>query len=106
MEIIMEQWDEKLLYDKAKKKAREIRSFYYNLMCYCIVIPTLIFINLYFTPEHIWFYWSMLGWGIGLFFHGMGAFGWSPFLGKDWEEKKLKQFMEEEQQRKQNNTKN
>ncbi len=96
MEIAMEELNENLRYQRAKKKAREIRSFYFNLLCYCIVIPVLIFINLYFTPEFYWFYFSMLGWGIGLLFHGMGAFGWNPFLGKDWEERKLKQFMEEE----------
>lgn len=96
MEIAMEELNENLRYQRAKKKAREIRSFYFNLLCYCIVIPVLIFINLYFTPEFYWFYFSMLGWGIGLLFHGMGAFGWNPFLGKDWEERKLKQFIEEE----------
>lgn len=93
-------FDEAQLYKKARKKAKEMRSFYYNLMCYCIVIPILIFINLYFTPEFYWFYFSMLGWGIGLLFHAMAAFGWNPFLGKDWEEKKMRQFMEEEQAKK------
>lgn len=96
MEIAMEELNENRRYERAKKKAREIRSFYFNLLCYCIVIPFLIFINLYYTPEFYWFYFSMIGWGIGLLFHGMAAFGWSPFLGKDWEEKKFKQFMEEE----------
>ena len=88
---------ERIIYKKAKKKAQEIRSFYINLTCYCVIIPTLIFINLYFTPEFYWFYFSMLGWGMGLLFHGMSAFGWNPFLGKGWEERKLKQFMDEEQ---------
>jgi hypothetical protein len=99
MEIIMEN-NESIIYKKAKKKAKEIRAFYINLMCYCTVIPIIIFINLYYMPEFYWFYFSMLGWGIGLFFHAMGAFEWNPFLGKNWEDRKLKQFMEEEQARK------
>lgn len=99
MEIIMET-NENIIYRKAKKKAREIRSFYISLMCYCIVVPFLIFINLTYTPEFYWFIFSMAGWGIGLIFHAMSAFNWNPILGKDWEERKLKQFMDEERSKK------
>lgn len=84
-------------YKRARKQAREIRSFYINLMCYCAVIPALIYINLRFSPQIYWFFFSMAGWGLGLFFHAMSAFGWSPFFGRGWEERKLKQFLEEEQ---------
>lgn len=90
---------ERHIYEKAKKRAKEIRSFYYNLALYCTIIPILVFINLYYMPEFQWFWFSMLGWGSGLLFHAMGAFGYNPFLGKDWEEKKLKQFIEEEEQK-------
>jgi hypothetical protein len=38
----------------------------------------------------------MLGWGIGLLFHAMRVFNWFPFLNKEWEERKIKQFMEED----------
>jgi hypothetical protein len=38
----------------------------------------------------------MLGWGIGLFFHAMKVFNWFPFFNKEWEEKKIKQYMEQE----------
>lgn len=93
-------------YERAKKKAKEIRAFYINLCCYCIVIPCLIIVNLTFSPEYYWFLFSMLGWGIGLTFHAMNAFKWYPFLGRDWEERKIRQFMEEEARKKQTNTKN
>jgi hypothetical protein len=42
----------------------------------------------------------MLGWGIGVFFHGLKVFNYMPFFGKDWEEKKIKEFMEKEEQSK------
>jgi hypothetical protein len=42
----------------------------------------------------------MLGWGIGVFFHASKVFNFFPFLGKDWEEKKIKEFIEEEQKKK------
>lgn len=55
--------EDERLYKKAKEKAGNIRSFYINLTCYCIVIPCLIFINLKYSPEFYWFFFSMLGWG-------------------------------------------
>jgi hypothetical protein len=39
----------------------------------------------------------MGGWGIGLFFHGITAFDAVPFFNREWEERKLKQFLEEEE---------
>ncbi|MBF6608093.1 MAG: 2TM domain-containing protein [Flavobacterium sp.] len=94
MEITNE--TERAAYIRAKKKVKEIRSFYYNLTFYCIVIPILIFINLYYVPEQIWFFWPMLGWGIGLMFHGFEAFSYNPFLGKDWERRKIDELVEKE----------
>ncbi|HEU4495965.1 MAG TPA: 2TM domain-containing protein [Flavobacterium sp.] len=90
---------DKAKYENAKRKARKIRSFYYNLMCYCIVIPILVFINLMAMPEFQWFWFSMLGWGIGVIVHGMEAFQANPFLSKGWEERKLQQFIKEEEQK-------
>lgn len=82
--------------ERARKRVKEIRSFYINLSLYCIVIPILITVNLVFTPDFYWFFFSMAGWGVGLLFHAMAAFNYIPFLSKDWEERKLKQFMEED----------
>ena len=84
------------IYARARKKAKAIRGFYWNLLCYCIVIPVLIIINLVFTPDFYWFLFSACGWGIGLLFHSMGAFGYFPFLGQDWEERKIKEFMDKD----------
>lgn len=90
---------EELKYEKAKKKANNIRAFYYQLTAYCVIIPVLIFINLTFVPEFHWFWFSMIGWGTGVIMHGMEAFDLNPFLGKNWEERKLKQFVEEEKRK-------
>ena len=97
------QFEEERLYRKAKKQAKSIRSFYISLALYCLVVPTLIYINLTYSPEFHWFYFSMVGWGLGLCFHGMEAFGWNPFLGKDWEERKIKELLEKEKDKEQKN---
>ena len=83
-------------YLKAKEQVDKIKGFYANLITYCIVIPFLIFINLKFVPDFHWFWFPIFGWGMGLTFHAMDAFKYNPFLGKNWESKKIKELMEEE----------
>jgi len=95
----MENFDQKFSYERAKKKAKNLRSFYFNLLSYCIVIPILIIVNVTLTPEFQWFWFSMLGWGVGVLAHAMEVFNFNPILGKNWEEKKLQQFIEEERQK-------
>jgi 2TM domain len=45
-----------------------------------------------------WFYWPLLGWGIGLGAHALGVFdfGWSGPWGRDWEERKTREMMDKE----------
>jgi hypothetical protein len=83
-------------YLKAKTQVNKIKGFYANLMMYCIVIPFLIYINLTYVPQFHWFWFSALGWGLGLAFHAMDVFKYNPFLGRDWEDKKIKELMEQE----------
>lgn len=77
-------------YERAQKRVKELKSFYGNLISYCIIIPFLIILNLITSPRNIWFYWPMLGWGIGLVAHGMSVFA----IGKGWEEKKIREILE------------
>ncbi|PQJ74323.1 2TM domain-containing protein [Polaribacter gangjinensis] len=81
-------------YERAQKRVKEIKGFYAHLASYCLVIPVIIFVNLRFTPGFHWFWFSTLGWGLGLFFHWLGIFGFQLLgLGKDWEERKIREFM-------------
>jgi len=96
MELIMDLNSDFVKYQKAKKQVEEIKGFYVHLMAYGVVMCVLVFINLKYTPEHLWFLYSTSGWGLGLFFHAVKAFNWFPFMSKNWEEKKLQQFMNEE----------
>lgn len=77
-------------YEKAQKRVKEIKSFYSNLISYCIVIPFLVVINLTTSSENLWFYFPMLGWGIGLVAHGMSVFA----IGKTWEDRKIREILE------------
>lgn len=80
-------------YKKAKERVACIKGFYGHAMAYSIVIPVLLYIN-YVTTSFPWAVFPALGWGIGLLGHGMQAFGYFPFLGKNWEERKIKELMD------------
>lgn len=85
---------EQLAYEKAAKRVEELKGFYGNLISYCIFIPFLIFINFQTSPKYHWFWWPMLGWGIGVISHGIKTFG----IGTDWEERQIKKYMEKEEE--------
>ena len=86
-------------YVRARKHVEELKEFYYNLVAYAIVIPFLVFINLRTTPHHIWFYWPMIGWGIGLIFHAYNVFVNEGLFGRTWEQKKIEEYMKEEEEK-------
>ena len=93
-------YQEEVRYYEAKKRVEEIKGFYGNLTSYIVVNIGLMVINLLTSPKHLWFFWPMLGWGIGVFFHGMKVFNFMPFFGKDWETQKIKEFMDKEKEHK------
>lgn len=81
-------------YYRAKLRVKEIKEFYANLASYCIIIPILILINYKTYWEFQWFWFPMLGWGLGVTFHALSVFGY----GARWEEKKIREILEKEQQ--------
>jgi hypothetical protein len=83
-------------YEKAKERVEAIKGFYGNLLAYCIVIPFLAWINLKST-DFPWVLFPALGWGIGVVTHGLEAYGYNPLWGKSWEERKIREFMEDEE---------
>ena len=85
-------------YVRARKHVDELKEFYYSLISYCVVIPFLIFIWYRFTPDTIqWFWFPMFGWGIGLVFQAYKVFVNDGVLGRNWEKRKIDEFMQEEE---------
>ena len=86
--------DEANRYERARKRVREIRGFYSHLAIYLIVNAGLLAINLLTSPFSLWFYWPMLGWGIGVAVHGVSVFGLAGLLGPEWEEREIRKLMD------------
>jgi hypothetical protein len=81
-------------YYRAKKRVDNLKGFYSNLLSYCLIIPFLIFINLTTSPNYLWFWFPLIGWGIGICFHAFNVFNYKIGLGKEWEDRKIKEFMD------------
>lgn len=71
-------------YERAKKKVDAKIGFYIHFTVYVGVNLLLVVINLATLPEprkgffqDFWFYWPLLGWGIGIVFHALAAFVFS-----------------------------
>ncbi len=87
-------------YVRARKHVEDLKEFYYSLISYFVVIPILIFIWYQFTPFTIqWFWFPLVFWGLGLIFHAYKLFVDTGVLGRNWEQRKIEQFMKEEQQK-------
>jgi hypothetical protein len=82
-------FSENAAYARAKKRVEELKGFYGNLTAYSIVIPALAFINYTTFWGFQWFWFPLLGWGMGLSFHAFGVFGY----GKTWEERKIQEII-------------
>ena len=85
-------------YRRAKERVEKIKSFYSHLFVYIIVNLVLFIINMLTAPDALWFYWPLLGWGIGLLIHAFSVFGTKRIL-KDWEERKIIELMEKDKKK-------
>lgn len=91
---------------RAKKKIEEIKGFYLHLTIYIII-------NLFITIKNVigsfqdgksfWeAFWDFgnyavwILWGTGLVFHGIYTFDYSPFFSKEWEERQIRKYVEED----------
>ena len=89
-------YNENNAYLRAKEQVKKLKGFYGSLISYCFVIPFLIFINLSYSRQFQWFWFPMLGWGMGLTFQGLEVFGY----GKSWEQRKINEILNKNSQSK------
>ena len=84
---------------RARRRLVAEKGFYVHLVTYVAVISALFVINALTGSGRWWFVWPAIGWGIGILFHALSTFGLISLLGRDWEERRFKELMEEEQRR-------
>ncbi|MEM7186736.1 MAG: 2TM domain-containing protein [Bacteroidota bacterium] len=82
-------------YDRAKKKVEELKGFYVHFAIYLIMVPVFIYLNLKSTGFP-WALFPIIGWGAGVSGHAMEVFSYNPILGKNWEERKIRELMDKD----------
>lgn len=85
-------------YLRAKERVIEVKEFYSKFLRSAVTIVFLAAIN-YYTNEwrYMWFLWATLGISISMIYKATKVFGVNPFLGKNWEERKIQEFMNDDQ---------
>lgn len=72
-EISLEEYQES--YREMRIK-REKKGFLAHITAYILVNIMLMAINFTYTPETTWFFYPLIGWGIGVVFHYLNATRW------------------------------
>ena len=88
--------EEHARYERARRRVRAIRGFYVHASVFVAVNGLLHVINFVTTPGVYWAFWPLLGWGIGLAAHGLATYRCLPFLGQDWEERKIRELLDKD----------
>jgi hypothetical protein len=79
---------------RARRRVAALKGFYIHLFVFATVLAGLFIIN-WAAGGPWWVLWVLLGWGIGILAHAIAVFGRTSQAIADWEEKKLRQFMDE-----------
>lgn len=81
-------------YEMARKKVKQLKVFYQNLGMYVVICAFLVALNLYQNPKYLWSLWVVFGWGFALALQAVRVFLPNLFFSKQWEERKIKEFLE------------
>ncbi len=88
-------------YQEALKRVKKLKGFYTHSIVYIFINILIFFLNVenleqgesYFQFKN---FMTAFFWGIGLLAHALSTFLPYFILGKDWEERKIKELMEKE----------
>ena len=84
--------------ENAKKHVKKIKGFYTHALVFVLVNLFIIFSNGFIENkglENMDNYYTAFFWGFGLLAHGLSVFGGEFFLGRNWEERKIQEILNE-----------
>lgn len=92
---------DEIKYQEALKRVKKIKGFYTHAIVYVFVNIMIVFLNVKnLDPGETYFqfknFMTAFFWGIGLLAHGLSVFVPNWIMGQNWEERKIKEFMEKE----------
>lgn len=72
---------------QALEYVRDVKGFYSHLVTFIVVMILLFLVNLMTSPDFLWATWTLIGWGIGVFAHGVSVFEVFNMLDSNWEKR-------------------
>ena len=95
--------------ERAKNRVKELKGFYIHLIVYVLI-------NIFITTTtviarmnggenfneaffNLASFSTAIFWGIGLAFHAAKVFNYIPFFTKDWEERQIKKYVEQDKKK-------
>jgi hypothetical protein len=93
--------EEQIKYDQARKRVKEIKGFYTHFVVYLVVNVMIFVVNIQdLDPGETYFqfknFTTAFFWGLGLLAHALSVFVPSMIMGKNWEERKIKELMDKD----------
>lgn len=94
-------------YEQAQERVLQLKKFYNHATAY-VIINVFLFIKVTLVSEEVlgnhgflnWIDWNVFGttivWGVILMFHAIKVFRNITLLGKNWEERQIEKYMNEE----------
>ena len=81
--------------ERARRRVAAIKGFYIHFFVFVLVVAGLVVIN--WLTGGPWWALGVFGlWGLGALAHGLAVLGRMPRAVANWEERKIRQFMDEE----------
>ncbi len=87
-------------YVRAKKRVKELKGFYWHAFWYAAVnifIISMVAVNS--NSDDFWHFGTFTTaffWGIGLGFHALSLFGKNLVFSKNWEERKIQEYIDKD----------
>jgi transcriptional regulator with XRE-family HTH domain len=75
--------------EEAFRYVSKLRGFYLHLFRYIVVVLLLLAINLIVSPQRMWVFWVIGGWGLGIALHAFRVFRPDWLLGPQWERRQV-----------------
>ncbi|PKQ46015.1 2TM domain-containing protein [Confluentibacter flavum] len=94
----MEKYKKEDAYIRAEKRLKELKGFYWHAFWYVVVNLFLIGMVVVNGGDlwHFGTFSTALFWGIGLGFHALSIFGKNMMFSKNWEDRKVQEFMDKD----------
>lgn len=81
-------------YQDAVKKVQELKSLYFSAILYTSVNAGLVYIWFNYSDTNFqWFWFPVIGWGLGLIMKALYVYNVDIFLSKQWEKRKIDTYL-------------